>query len=283
MPTFWTRNNKIIVNELGQPISCDECPCVEDDGLRTGENHLGVHARGCPFLKSDFSITPDNHYSVESLDGKVPDQQVFATIHQVDRWANYENAGNPFVQASGSATPNLIRPTLFYEDSLCRVSLRFNASNNQFIGKSSNAITAATIIIVCKPESYAGPNIRIMWAHNGGADSYFLAQTPTDGTNRWRPTASVSTINGPNVLTGEWQVVSVVFNGANSRVRLNGGTAVTGSLSTPGSSILDERIGNRVNFPWSGLVCEFVSFNSAISAANELSIVGTLMDKWGIT
>lgn len=284
MSTFWMRDGNILVNEAKQPLICDECPCV-DETLRLGENHLGVHSRGCLILKASISPTPTHWWGIESITWRTaPDFSDFSG-RKVWRWPNYIDASQPFSRGFNFDTT---QPDFFYEDGACRTSLYFDGVDAFMTTQAAvSRNMPLTVIMVCKPNS-AGSVLRVPFGGlaTGISDGrvMYLAQTTSD---LWRPSVgpiSPSQFNGPAVDVGNWQVVSTVFDTSNSRCRVNDDTAVTGSLTGTSFNKYGE-IGRLHLFAtsyWDGLIGEVMTFHSALSTTDELAIVSVLMDKWNI-
>lgn len=88
---------------------------------------------------------------------------------------------------------------------------------------------------------------------------------------------------GPAATSDQWVVVSAIFDGTSSSLRINGGTATTGTLTVTALDGL--LIGNDpgIGTPWEGDIAEVILFNDHLNNGEEMGVVRFLGNYYGIT
>lgn len=150
------------------------------------------------------------------------------------------------------------------------------ASNGVYLsGTTASQAQPVTITAVVKPGTTTGAQHVLHWN-----DEVYYGAT----TSRWSAYAGASLTSTAN-FTATWSVVSVVFNGVNTRIYVNGTLAATTTL-TPTNGLgtalnLGRHATNTAN-AWRGDIAEVLAYPSALSAASLADLHTYVQQRYGI-
>jgi len=93
-----------------------------------------------------------------------------------------------------------------------------------------------------------------------------------------------SVVSGSTPIDNNYHVLSALFDGANSELRLDGALEAS---ANPGSNFYDDQIiliGSdfNVNFDWDGYIAEIIMYFYAMSITQQQRVENYLLDKWGL-
>ncbi len=193
---------------------------------------------------------------------------------RVSQWRDRSGNGHHVNQSSDGSKPRSGTRTLNGLNSLA-----FSGSANQFLRSTVNISAQPLTAFAVAQFDSAGSNSTVF--DGAGTARCMLRRRSTDDLAIF----AGSWMAGP-ATTAEAVLASVEFQGANSTIRKNGGTAVTGN---PGSGSLASglTIGNISGNPgesWrmDGLISELIFVSGSFSDAERQRLEGYLAHKWGL-
>jgi hypothetical protein len=193
-------------------------------------------------------------------------------VDGVHTWYDLSGNGNHLTQATGAAKPALVKVA---QNGLPGVL--FDGVDDVMVAASISEVQPLTHFSVFKMDAFAERNIS-----DGVGFAHAISHHSLSGL---RIAAGVSLYSNPNTLEpADPLILSAVFNGASSKIRINGGSENTGdagaSSPTDGITLGANRSGSRY---LSGFIFEHVVFNRELTAQEIEAVEAHLAAKWGIT
>lgn len=191
----------------------------------------------------------------------------------VSQWNDKSGNGRNAVQATGAQQPQTGVRTLNG-----RNVLEFDGVDDSF-GVASFAFSQPiTYITAVVPDRTGSPND--MYIHDG----YNGTRNASIFGGSFQYFAGTALPSGGTVVASTPYIIMTEFNGAGSRLRVNGVTQATGDPGGDGISSL--RIGARgaggANSPWDGVIAEFLAYNRILTTAEKNQIGQYLSAEWGV-
>lgn len=140
----------------------------------------------------------------------------------------------------------------------------------------SSAMTISqpfTMAVACKRTSdpYFGGNISPI-----GADAAYVglsSRLAGSSPNPMGMYAGTAVSPTANIATNTWAIVVGVFNGASSKLFVNGAAAVTGNPGSSGTTSAGYSLGSWLNEPWVGDICAAAVFSAALSDSDAAALI----------
>lgn len=200
----------------------------------------------------------------------------------VASWTNHGGAGGTF-NDNGSSS---VRPTYRTSGPNGKPYFEFPTTGKSFLSDFTLgnylAASAWTIFLVIRPQA-AGPAGSPTWTNTGfmkdgddrwqvnDASSKFGVQMYPDGTDSGLTYGSAFSLN-------TWYIVDITLSSGTGSLKVNGGTAVTGTLFNITSLANPLRIGAKV-FD----LAEFQSWNVGVGSSDMTALRSSLATKYAIT
>jgi hypothetical protein len=157
--------------------------------------------------------------------------------------------------------------------------LRFGGTDDQMTSTVFAVAQPLTAVMVVKQVGW----INGEWLFDSDAvgEMGVFQSTTSPRVDLWGGSSAVAANTG--LVVGEWHILVAIFEGASSSLRVDGGTATTGSGGTVGLNGFT--LGAKANDTvWSQIdVAEIAFYSASLSEANQDALLAHLGSKYAIT
>lgn len=230
------------------------------------ENTLGVVYSG------DNSVTLANPEAILQ-DGYTVTRSIFDSAHcTVDGSNRIAEVSNAYgTNAKFAQTTDSLKPILSSEGAT------FDGTDDYLIASLGLVNLPITVYMVVK--NVTNQTYQTMLC---GSNENTFRVLNHDAANTISIRHGVAYVANTNYVAGSWNVVTAVFDGANSRIRIGKGTAVTGN---PGATSTNTggtiKLGGHASFA-NVAVKDVIIRNKADDTTTELNIINLLYDAYGL-
>lgn len=267
-------------------------PGVQATSLTTGSINL-------PGAKQTFGTTVASTPPITSTLNRWYDASDLASLtlsgDKVSQWSDKSGNGIHVTNGTASQQPTLILNSIAEN----RHAVLFNdatGDNLKSTTQPTSGSSSGTIFFVGRTDAYGTDQTAVSWGTSNsvgaGISLLFTGSANSDRASSWAWGYAGSLAGnyafGANSHAGELNVVAGTFAGTALTIRINETDNVSNTAA--GSSVASNSefyLGWLTN-PWydtygyNGIICEVLVYTSALSLANQQSVVAWLKSKWGI-
>lgn len=199
------------------------------------------------------------------------------TGHAVASWADGKTSRGRHATQSTSAK----RPTLVLDAQNGRPALRFDGVDDYLATASYTRSSPLSLFLVLRQQSWG--NSRSICDSLSNYYAYLLKQHAT--TPGKLVACSLAALPDLPLAVDCWSIVSIIFDGASSRIRVNGGTALTGDTGgeVGNGMVLGGSGGHNLGSNCAYVdVGEVMEYSAALSPTQEMRVISWLDGKWKV-